>query len=170
MDDAALFALSTRTALRGLARNRHLLDVVARQGEAVLGARLADGQFALGEQIEIATGFALRCVMPCIGQSSGQAEGARSVESLGARMTDAARRIAAVTEADFDGASGRMVRHRAGDAVLTQDVTDYLLTFAIPNLWFHISMAYAVLRAEGVAVGKADFDGLHSYPEGFSFV
>ena len=30
-------------------------------------------------------------------------------------------------------------------------------------------MVYAVLRADGVAIGKADFDGLHAYPEGFSF-
>ena len=59
--------------------------------------------------------------------------------------------------------------HRAGFAYLDQSAADYLHQFAIPNLWFHLSMAYAILRQAGADVGKADFDGLHSYPTGFAF-
>ena len=78
--------------------------------------------------------------------------------------------IDARPRADFDGAATAQVRHKAGDAILTQGAEDYLVTFAIPNLWFHLATAHSILRAKGVAVGKADFDGLHAYPDGFSFV
>ena len=60
--------------------------------------------------------------------------------------------------------------HTAGDAALDQRARDYLVDFAIPNLWFHLTMAYAALRAARVAIGKADFDGLYAYRRGFHFV
>ena len=41
--------------------------------------------------------------------------------------------------------------------------------YGLPNFLFHITMGYAALRGAGVALGKADFDALHSYPEGFRF-
>jgi hypothetical protein len=37
----------------------------------------------------------------------------------------------------------------------------------MPNFLFHASMAFAILRANGIEIGKADFDGLHDYPPGF---
>lgn len=37
------------------------------------------------------------------------------------------------------------------------------------NFFFHYSMVYAIARQAGVPVGKADFDGYHLYPHGFSF-
>ena len=39
----------------------------------------------------------------------------------------------------------------------------------MPNFFFHLTMGYAALRAAGVPLGKADFDGFHVYPEGFEF-
>jgi hypothetical protein len=56
-----------------------------------------------------------------------------------------------------------MIAHRAGEADLVQDGATYLHCFAIPNLWFHLGMAYAILRTEGLSIGKADFDGWHRY-------
>jgi hypothetical protein len=41
--------------------------------------------------------------------------------------------------------------------------------FGMPNFLFHTSLAFAILRAQGVEIGKADFDGLHDYPPGFRF-
>ncbi|MEG0882986.1 MAG: DUF1993 family protein, partial [Janthinobacterium sp.] len=36
---------------------------------------------------------------------------------------------------------------------------DYLLSFALPNFYFHVSMVHAILRHNGVAVGKLDYLG-----------
>jgi hypothetical protein len=46
---------------------------------------------------------------------------------------------------------------------------EFIELYIIPNFLFHLSMAYAIARAEGIAVSKGDFDGFHSYPEGFCF-
>ena len=40
---------------------------------------------------------------------------------------------------------------------------------ALPNLYFHQAMLHVALKQAGVRLGKADFDGIHEYPEGFSF-
>ena len=69
----------------------------------------------------------------------------------------------------FAGAEGRRIRHRAGFAELDQSGAEYLHLFGMPNFIFHTTMAFAVLRAQGIEIGKADFDGLHDYPHGFRF-
>ena len=66
-------------------------------------------------------------------------------------------------------AEGRVIAHRAGFADLEQDGATFLHLYGMPNFLFHVTMGYAALRAAGVPLGKADFDGLHAYPEGFSF-
>ena len=73
----------------------------------------------------------------------------------------------ALDPAAFAGAETRRIRHRAGFADLDQSGADFLHLYGMPNFLFHASMAFAILRANGVAVGKADFDGLHDYPPGF---
>lgn len=58
----------------------------------------------------------------------------------------------------------------AGEADILLPISQYILQFALPNYYFHLSMVYAILRKENVPVGKGDFDGIHQYPAGFSFV
>jgi uncharacterized protein len=41
---------------------------------------------------------------------------------------------------------------------------EFLLQYGLPNFLFHVTTAYAILRAQGVPVGKGDFDGFHAYP------
>ena len=62
-----------------------------------------------------------------------------------------------------------MIVHRAGFADLEQDGASFLHLYGMPNFLFHVTMGYAALRAAGVALGKADFDGFHDYPAGFAF-
>jgi hypothetical protein len=52
---------------------------------------------------------------------------------------------------------------------LEQTGAEFLHLYGIPNFFFHLTMGYAALRAAGVPLGKADFDGLHSYPADFRF-
>ena len=47
---------------------------------------------------------------------------------------------------------------------LDQSAADFLYLYGMPNFMFHLTMGYAALRASGVALGKADFDGFHAYP------
>jgi len=63
-----------------------------------------------------------------------------------------------VTEAQYAGAAERKVSLSwAPGKVLGGE--DYLLQMTIPNVYFHIVMAYAILRHNGVDIGKMDFLG-----------
>lgn len=130
----------------------------------LMQARLAPGMFDLSEQFEIVAGFALRATYPLTGRDLPALTG-----NPAARLSRAHTLVGALTEADFAGAGNSQITHRAGFADLTQSGEDYLRHFALPNLWFHLSMVYAILRVNGVDIGKADFDGLHNYPDGFVF-
>ncbi|SDE84407.1 DUF1993 family protein [Limimaricola pyoseonensis] len=157
-------ALARSSALHALDRAGALLTVGAEAG--CLEARLVPDQFCFAEQIDIVAGFALRATLPLIGQAVDEREPVLDAEGLAARLAEAK----AIVEALPDAPLVEHVVHRAGFADLVQPPDDYLARFALPNLWFHLAMAHAILRARGLPVGKADFDGLHGYPEGFSWV
>ncbi len=161
-------------ALFGIERALHLLTRIVDGGRGdILARSLAPGMFDCGTQLRTVGIFALRSTFTLLGRDrpkdmvrGGFAEGA---EGLEAWLRLAAEQIGSLDPAAFEGAFARTIEHIAGDAALSQRGDVYLRLFALPNLWFHLSMAFAILRAEGLDVGKADFDGWHSYAPGFSF-
>lgn len=162
-----MYQASVPVALQALDRALHLLDHAT---PPMLNARLHPEMFNCAEQFEITAGFARRATLPLIGRTVMEVDCAYDADSLRAHLQATHAEIAALTRTDFAGAADRRIVHRAGFADLDQSAEDYLQHFAIPNLWFHLSMAFAILRAEGAPVGKTDFDGLHAYPAGFSWV
>lgn len=146
---------------------RHYLARVAllaeKAGPGALDARIADA-FPAGQQFATAAGFALRVACPLAGRDVPDLPAA-----LGPRLAVARAMLGAMTPAEFEGAEARIIRHHAGFAVLEQSGRDFLHLYGLPNFFFHLTMGYAALRAAGVQVGKADFDGFHNYPEGFRF-
>jgi hypothetical protein len=67
--------------------------------------------------------------------------------------------LRSVTPEQIDGIAANDTCFRFGETRMDYRVDDYLLTFALPNFFFHASMAYAVLRSEGLAIGKRDWLG-----------
>ena len=159
---AGTLALARASALHALDR----AEALAARAEAagLARARLAPGMWDAAEQLGCAAGFAERAVLPLVGLSPEEREAPADAAALRARIA-AARRAVETAE----GAPPERIAHGAGFAELDQSPEDYAARFALPNLWFHLSMACAILRANGVEVGKADYDGLHAYPEGFSW-
>ncbi len=88
---------------------------------------------------------------------------------LRARIGATRAALVGLEPAEFEGAEVRRIRHRAGFAQLDQDGASFLHLFGMPNFLFHTAMAFAILRSQGIEIGKADFDGLHDYPHGFRF-
>jgi hypothetical protein len=164
-DGPAFFAAAVPPAQHALRQGAHLLDLVARTGDAatLLSARLTPGMMTAGEQLRTTAGFALRATFPLTGRAVPALSAATDLAGLRQFFADVATKVASLLPADFAGAATRMIAHRAGEAELVQDGATYLHRFAIPNLWFHLAMAYAILRARGLAIGKADFDGWHRY-------
>jgi len=64
-----------------------------------------------------------------------------------------------LTAAEIDGSEGReIVRPLRGEPKKFTGI-NYLLQFALPNFFFHVTTAYAILPHNGVELGKADFIG-----------
>ena len=59
----------------------------------------------------------------------------------------------------FGDAEGRTINVKAGPRELTFPAMQYYQGYALPNFFFHLTTAYAILRANGVEVGKVDFLG-----------
>jgi uncharacterized protein len=59
----------------------------------------------------------------------------------------------------MDGAEDSEIVLKIGPIERRSKARDYVLGFAIPNFYFHLCMAYALLRKEGVPIGKADYMG-----------
>lgn len=144
---------------------RHYLsrvsDMVAIAGPDALDARFGDVPAARW-QFACAAGFTLRIACPLAGREVPDLP-----EALGPRLAVARALLGSMKPAEFEGAEARVIRHVAGFAELAQGAGDFLYLFGLPNFYFHIAMGYAALRAAGVPLGKADFDGLHAYPADF---
>jgi hypothetical protein len=60
----------------------------------------------------------------------------------------------------IDGSEQKSVILKAGEQEFPFSGQDYLLQFVLPNFYFHITTAYALLRQAGVPIGKRDFLGM----------
>jgi hypothetical protein len=160
MDDAPLYTASVPVFVRYLGRVAHLAE---RAGGQLASARLADS-FPAEQQFSTAAGLALRVACPLAGREVPDLP-----RALVPRLAVARAILGAMRPAEFHGAQTRIIRHRAGWADLEQDGATFLYQFGMPNFLFHVTMGYAALRAAGLPLGKADFDGFHHYPDGFSF-
>jgi len=81
-----------------------------------------------------------------------------SVAELRARIQKTVAFVDSVKESQYAGAAERQVSFSwAPGKIMAGD--DYLLQMTIPNTYFHLTMAYAILRHNGVDVGKMDFLG-----------
>jgi hypothetical protein len=146
---------------------RHYLsrisDIVAVAGPDALDAAIAD-TFPARRQFAIATGFAMRTACSLAGREVPDLP-----EGLGPRLAVARAVLGSMKPADFEGAEGRVIHHKAGFAEVDQTAEQFLYLFGLPNFFFHMTMGYAALRVAGVPLGKEDFDGIHSYPADFRF-
>jgi uncharacterized protein len=149
----------------------HMLDKAQAHADShkmaptsLLQARLAPDMLPLATQLEIAANFVFRLCAPLAGQAipAYGAHGA-SFESLQARLREALEFMASIKPEQLEGLAQRNVSSQAGQAMVTLNESTFITQYALPNFFFHITMAYAILRHQGVALGKADFDGFHVY-------
>ena len=136
---------------------------------AALEVRPAPGMLPAGRQAATAMQFALRIAYPLAGLRAPEPRGGMDAAGLAARAAETRRLLAALDPAAFAGVETRIVRGQAGFAALEMPGEAFLFEFGLPNLYFHQAMAHVALKQAGAPLGKADFDGLHVYPEGFSF-
>jgi len=128
--------------------------------EALLKARLYPDMFPLIRQVQIATDFAKGCCARLAGEDVPAWDDVEtSFADLIARVDRAIAYVEGLDAAKFEGAEDRDITlTRRGETSVVKGLT-YLQTQAQPNFFFHLTTAYAILRKNGVEVGKRDYLG-----------
>ena len=130
------------------------------KGEALLEARLAEDMYPLSTQIN----FTIDQVVTALnrlGKAGHTADDSaiKSFTEAHARIA-AARAMVANTDPASWPASGDMVEFTLPNGMtFAMQAHEYCRDWTTPQVYFHLMAAYAILRAEGVAVGKADYLG-----------
>ena len=144
---------------------RVLSDLLAKaeaqaDASALIDARLAPDMLSLAGQIQRASDTA-KFAVARVGDVQPP-----SFEDNEASFADLRKRIAAtvawlesVDPAAIDAGASRTITRKFKDADVNFTAQEYLLQFAIPNFFFHVTTAYDILRHNGVAVGKLDYLG-----------
>ncbi|MBL8549369.1 MAG: DUF1993 domain-containing protein [Hyphomonadaceae bacterium] len=129
--------------------------------EVLSQSRLSPDMFPLTFQVGLATAFAKNAMCRLAGQTPPDFENTDTTFPLmRARIRKTLDIVHNITEADFAGADTREISFNVGpDKKITCKGGDYLNHFALPNFYFHMTAAYAILRHNGVDIGKRDFTG-----------
>jgi hypothetical protein len=85
-------------------------------------------------------------------------------DGLHAHVGRAIALLNALQPHQFDHAESRTLHSKAGNAAVSLQAPEFLFQYMLPNFFFHLSVAFSILRSQGIAVGKEQFDGFHSYP------
>lgn len=129
--------------------------------EAFLSARLYPDMLNLTEQVQLATDFANRASARLAGiDPMSLPDEETTIAQLQARIAKVVAAIQAIDPAQIEAGAERPCTFRTGpDSEATMPGAHYLIGFALPNFYFHVSMAYAILRHNGLEIGKRDFFG-----------
>lgn len=125
----------------------------------LLGSRLAPDQFPLTRQIQIMTDNAKAPVARLAGLQPPVFEDTETtVEELRARVEKTIAYLRSLKPEQFEGAEERVITLPFLPGKWMKG-SEYLAEFALPNFYFHATTTYAILRHNGVDVGKIDFIG-----------
>ncbi|MFZ2253256.1 MAG: DUF1993 domain-containing protein [Minisyncoccia bacterium] len=148
----------------GLKTLLHLLDkaeaYIKENGVAedtLLSAKLAPDMFDFTRQIQIASDDARRSLRLLAGKEHIRMEDTeKTIAELRERIAKTQDIVNELTLSDFEGADARHISlYWMGENFV--EGKDLVAQLAIPNFLFHVTTAYAILRKEGVVIGKTDF-------------
>ncbi len=128
--------------------------------QVFLTARLAPDMLTLTQQVQIASDFAKGAPSRLAGREVPKYEdNEASFAELQARIEKTRDYLATFKPADLEGSEDRTVTLKVGGNDVQLKGSKYLLDVAMPNFYFHVTTAYAILRHNGVPLGKGNFLG-----------
>jgi uncharacterized protein len=127
----------------------------------LFGCRLAPDMFTLGRQIQITTDFAKSISSRLVGVAVPSYEDSEvTMADFKARIAKTIAYIETIKPEQFENAETRAIEIPMRDGSKREYVgLPYLHHTALPNFYFHMTSAYAIMRNNGVPVGKKDFIG-----------
>jgi hypothetical protein len=127
--------------------------------EVLTQARLAPDQFAFLKQVQSISDQAKFAAARLTGKEApSHPDTEKTLEELRARLRTCGAYLETFTRDDFNGAEERTVSTAAMRGKSMRG-GDYLDHYALPNFHFHLTLAYAILRHNGVPLGKMDYLG-----------
>lgn len=160
----AMHSLVTETFVPMLESLSGIIDKgeahAAASGQDLLNARLAPDMYTFAKQVDASCHFARNATQRLSGGSpiAPGGEPRTSWSELKAQVADAIAFVSAQPAAGFDGAESRDCGMELPTGmVLPLDGQQFLVRFALPNFYFHLVCAYAILRNHGVELGKRDY-------------
>jgi uncharacterized protein len=162
-----MYNASAGVFIRVLTNLGHVLRKAAEHAAAhkiedkvFLEARLYPDMFPLAAQVRIVTDFTRgACARLAGGEPDKWEDNETTFAELIARVERALETVKGFAPAQLDGSEGREITRPVGGKPKVFTGINYLLEFMVPNVYFHSAITYAILRHNGVALGKADFIG-----------
>jgi hypothetical protein len=154
--------IRTLTNLNGILDKGHAHAEAKNIDPAVLiNARLYPDMFPLSRQVQIASDIARRGVARLAGvEAPGVADTETTFAELGDRLQNSIAYLKTFTPEQIDGTETKEVTVPVGRGeTITMQGWPFLTFFVLPNVYFHVTTAYDILRHNGVEVGKRDFLG-----------
>lgn len=130
---------------------------------ALLQARLYPDMFPLIRQVQVACDFARSAAARLANVEIPKvADDQQTFADLQALIADALAFVDTATPAMVDGQDAREIITRPGTPQERRfTCQSYLLSYALPQFFFHVTTAYAILRHNGIEVGKKDYMGAY---------
>jgi uncharacterized protein len=142
-----------------LVRAQEFVDAKKCDPAALTQFRLAPDMLPFSRQVLIACDAAKNAVARLSGVAAPKFDDVETtLPELRARIQKTLDYLATVSPDDINGTEGKEITFPVGkEATRTMLGEDYLKHWALPNLFFHVTTAYAILRHNGVALGKVDY-------------
>jgi uncharacterized protein len=163
----SMYQASAPAFTRMLVQLKVILDKAAATAAAkkvdesvYLTARLYPDMLPMGRQIHIACDFAKGCCARLAGLEVPKYEDNEvTFADFQARIDKTIAFMATISAAQIDGQEERDINITIAGKPVTFKGQPYLIHFALPNFYFHLTTAYAILRHNGIEIGKGDFLG-----------
>lgn len=163
----SMYQASVPPMIRSLSNLREILLKTAAYAEArkidpavLVGARLYPDMYPLSRQVQIATDMAKGGASRLAGKEIPKYEDNEStIPELVARLENTITLLKSFQPGDIDGSEDKLISLTLHNNTLTFKGQQYLLGYVLPNVYFHVTTAYAILRHNGVEIGKKDFIG-----------
>lgn len=164
----SMYTMSVETFLPMLATLSTLLDQGLQHAAqkkfdpaVLVNARLAPDMFPLSRQIQIACDMAKNGSSRLAGQEAPRFEDNEStMEELRTRIARTIDHLKSIAASAIDGSEERDIKIPMRERTIEMKGLPFLRAWALPNFYFHVITAYAILRQNGVEIGKRDFLGM----------
>ncbi|WP_371874516.1 DUF1993 domain-containing protein [Undibacterium terreum] len=168
-----MYRVSVPVFVRGLRVLSSLLEKASAHAqehsipsEVLINARLAPNMLPLSAQVQRASDTSKLAIERLTGIPSPHfADKETTFVELEERIASTITYLESVDTALLNESETRTVTLSFGEFKPSFKGDDYLLTFAIPNFFFHVTTAHDILRHNGVAIGKRDYLGPYTPPQ-----